>query len=86
LCETAGFSLIGGKLGLRAITVAGEHGLSHLSQASLVDGSFLQVAREKKSATRWAAFSIMQYGGSLLTAIQSQVPARVLVFVFLQKV
>jgi integrase len=52
----------------------------------LEDANFLQVAREKKSATRWAAFSIMQYGGSSLTAIQSQVRARVLVFVFLQSV
>src|ERR1700691_1630049 len=62
------------------------NGLSHLSRASLAGANFLQVAQEKKSVTRWAAFSIMQYGGSSLTAIQSQVLARVLVFVFLQSV
>ena len=53
---------------------------------SLAAANFLQVAREKKSATRWAAFSIMQYAGNSLTAIQLPAWATVLVFVFPQSV
>src|SRR5450755_4512420 len=76
-----------GKLELRAIkTVAVEQWLKPLVTRKFGRRKLLAVGTREKLVEAVGTVSIMQYGGSSLTAIQSQVPARVLVFVFLQSV